>query len=109
MPSLRPLDGAETPTLFRPRHDDRWPVGRRGGSAERGVDLLQVVSVDFERLPSERAGPLRVWAGLLPDHRRPALAQAVHVDHDDEVVQAEVGRVLERFPYRAFGHFAVTA
>ena len=51
VPSLRPLDGAETSTLFRPRHDDRRPVGRRGGSAERGVDLLQVVSVDFERLP----------------------------------------------------------
>src|SRR5207342_2461924 len=73
------------------------------------VYLLEVVSVDFDRAPSERAGPLGVDLQIPTNHRLAALPQPVHVEDRSQVVELVVGGVLVRLPHRSLGHLAVSA
>ena len=78
-------------------------------SAYARVDRLHVVAVDLDRMPAEGLGPLRVRVEIPAVHRLAALAEPVHVDDRDQVVELLVPGVLERLPHRALGHLAVAA
>src|SRR5581483_6482450 len=79
------------------------------GLRVRGVDLLDVVAVDLDRVPAEGASALDVAAQVPPVHGLAALSEPVHVENGGQVVEAVVAGVLERLPDRALGRLAVAA
>ena len=83
------------------RDVDRLGVG--------AVDRLDVVAVDLDRVAAEGARAVGVGVEIPAVHRLAALAEPVHVEDRDEVVELEVRRVLERLPLRALGDLAVAA
>ena len=91
------------------RHDHGRHACRLESLGVRGVDRLHVVTVDLDRLPAESLGSLRVRVEIPAVHRLAALAEPVHVDDRDQVVELLVPGVLERLPHRALGHLAVAA
>ena len=58
-------------------------------------------------VPAEGAGAGGVGGAVPAEVGLAALAQAVHVEDADQVVELVVGRLVERLPDRAFGHLAV--
>ena len=109
MPAVLVLDGLHALALDRPRHDDGRAAGNLCRLPERAIDLLDVVAVDFDRVPAESACPFDVHAGVPSDHRLASLSQAVDVDDRGQVVEPVVPRVLEGFPHRAFRRLTVAA
>ena len=109
VPALVVLDRGHALALQRSREDRRRLAGLRLGLRVRAVDLLDVVAVDLDRVPAERAGPLGEDGRVPADHRLAALAEPVDVDDRGEVVERVVRGVLERLPDRALGHLAVAA
>ena len=103
------LDGRDALALDRASDDDCGSSRRCDRLRERAVDLLDVVTVDRDRVPAERASAGDVDVEIPADHRLAALAQPVDVEDRGQVVELVVGRVLERLPHRAFGHLAVAA
>ena len=82
---------------------------RRLGLAVGGVDLLDVVAVDLDRVPAERAQAVRVRGQIPAVHGLAPLAEPVDVDDRGQVVELVEGGVLGRLPHRALGHLAVPA
>ena len=103
------LDLLDALALERVRDDH----GRLTVGVERllvcAVDLLEVMSLDLDRLPAEGLCPLRVRVEIPAVHRLAALAEPVHVDDRGQVLELVEGGVLERLPHRALGHLAVAA
>ena len=95
--------------LHRSRDDRGRPSRRRLGLAVGGVDRLDVVAVDLDRMPAERLEPARVRGEVPAVHRLATLAEPVDVDDRGEVVELVEGRVLRRLPHRPLGHLAVAA
>ncbi len=95
--------------LHRARDENRGLSRRRDGPTERGVDRVEVVAVERDRIPPERLGARDVRVEVPSDHRLATLAEPVDVDDRREVVELEVRSVLERLPHRALGHLAVAA
>ena len=90
--------------------DDRGrTTGGRLRLAVGRVDLLDVVPVDLDRVPAERAEALGVRGEIPAVHRLAALAEPVHVDDRGQVVELVEGGVLGRLPHRSLGHLAVAA
>ena len=85
------LDRAHALALDRARDDrDRLPVaGQR--LLVGAVDLVEVVAVDLDRPPAERLRPPHIRGGVPAEHRLAALAEPVHVDDRDQVVEASRG------------------
>src|SRR5437762_13648148 len=79
-------------------------VGRFGVGA---VDRVAVVAVDLDRVAAERPRAVRVRVEIPAVHRLAALAEPVHVEDRDEVVELVEGGMLEGLPLRAFGDLAV--
>ena len=109
MPAVLVLDLRVALALDRARDDRRRPAGRRLGLAVRGVDCLDVVAVDLDRVPAERLEPLRVRVEVPAVHRLAALTEAVDVDDRGEVVELVEGGVLGCLPHRPLRHLAVAA
>ena len=65
------------------------------------------MSVNHEGLPAERRDPSLVRGQIPAVHRLAALAQAVHIEDTQQVIQFVMRGDLHRFPLRAFRHFAV--
>ena len=61
------------------------------GLAVGGVDCLDVVAVDLDRVPAERLEPARVRGEVPAVHRLAALAEPVDVDDRGEVVELVEG------------------
>ena len=90
--------------------DDRRRLALGGlGLGVGGLDLVDVVAVDLDRVPAEGADALGVAGQVPAEHRLAGLAQAVDVDDRDDVVQALPAGVLEGLPHRALGHLGVAA
>jgi hypothetical protein len=89
-----------------PRHDHRWPVVFRSGAVGT-VDRDDVVSVDRERVPSERLGPGDEDIRVPSVHRRPSLSQPVEVYHAGQVGDLAMRRRLHRLPDRSLGRLRV--
>ena len=66
------------------------------------------MAVDLDCLPPEGTCTSRVGRGIPAQVGRSPLAQAIHVENGDYVVQLVVAGLVERFPDGALGHFAVT-
>ena len=109
VPARLVLDRLDPLALDRARDDDRRFAGRRGRIAVGGVDLLDVVAVDLDRVPAEGTSALQIPLEVPAVHRLAALAEAVDVEDRGQVVQLVVPGVLERLPDRALGGLAVTA
>src|SRR5207247_1025670 len=77
------------------------------GAAERGGHLLHVVPVDDVHAPAERGEAALVGLEVVAEHRRPRLAERVHVDDRHEVLDLLVARHLRGLPHRALRHLAV--
>ena len=103
------LDRLHALALDRLGHDHGRRARRLEGLGVRGVDRLHVVAVDLDRMPAEGLRPLRVRVEIPAVHRLAALAEPVHVDDRDQVVELLVPGMLERLPHRALGHLAVAA
>ena len=102
-------DRLDTVALLGLRDDHRRLAGDLDGTGEGAVDGGDVVAVDLDRLPAERLGAAAVRVEIPAVHRLARLAEPVHVDDRDQVVEAvEAGR-LERLPHRPLGHLGVTA
>jgi hypothetical protein len=65
------------------------------------------VAVDFNGVPAKRFGARRINFGVMFQHGRAALSQAVHVDDGDDIIQLVVIGDGHSFPHAAFSHFAV--
>src|SRR5580765_4150184 len=109
VPAFLVLDGLDALALDRAGDDHRRPSLRLLGLLVRAVDLLDLVTVDLDRVPAERACPFDVDAGVPADHRLAALTQPVDVDDRGQIVELVVRRMLERLPHRALGHLTVSA
>ena len=107
VPPVLVLDLLRALALDRPRDDHDGLPGELERLRVRAVDRLDVVAVDLDRVPAERARPVRVRVEVPAVHRLAALAEPVDVDDRDEVVQLVVGGVLECLPLRALGDLAV--
>ena len=107
--ALEILDLAGSLSLLGPGHDDGRAAFHVRRLRERTVDLLDVVTVDLDRVPAEGASTLGVGVEIPAVHRLARLAEAVHVDDRREVVEPVVSRVLERLPDRPLRHLAVAA
>ena len=103
------LDGCHALALDRASDDDGRRSRRRERLGECAVDLLDVVAVDRDCVPAERAGTRDVDVEIPADHRLAPLSQAVDVEDRGQVVELVVGRVLECLPHRALCHLAVAA
>ena len=66
VPAVLVLDGLDALALDRARHDHRRAAGRLCRFLVRAIDLLDVVSVDLDRVPAERARALDVHAVFQP-------------------------------------------
>src|SRR6185312_9143359 len=77
VPAVLVLDLRVALALDRARDDRRRPAGRRLGLTVRGVDCLDVVAVDLDRVPAERLEPPRVRVEIPAVHRLAALSEAV--------------------------------
>src|SRR5207245_1286539 len=91
--SLSPSRTSASPLALHRARDDR---GRRAaaarGAAERGGHLLHVVPVDDVHAPAERGEAALVGLEVVAEHRRPRLAERVHVDDRHEVLDLLVAR-----------------
>ena len=96
-----PLIVRATIAVGRPVVDGCLAVG--------GVDRVDVVPVDLERLPAERLEAAGVRGEIPAVHRLAPLAEPVHVDDRREVVELVERGVLRGLPHRALGHLAVPA
>ena len=65
------------------------------------------MSVNDERLPTERFPAYAVRVHVVFEHGGLALAQPVHVDGRAKVAESFVGRHCRGFPNRSLGRFAV--
>ncbi len=104
VPALLVLHGCDALSLQGGGEDRGRPVVSRGCFRVGAVDLLDVVTVDLDRMPSERARAAREHIGAAPGHRLAPLAEPVHVDDRRQVGEPVVRSVLERLPHRPFGH-----
>ena len=102
------LDLLDALALDRVTDHDGRPPGREC-FAVRTIDCLDIVALDFDRMPAERAGAVRVRVEIPAVHRLTALAEAIDVDDRDQVVEAVERRVLERLPLGALRDLAVAA
>ena len=109
VPAVLVLDRLDTLALDRARDDHRRPALRLLGLRVRALDLLDVVTVDLDRVPAEGPRALDVHLGVPADHRLAALAEPVDVDDRGQVVELVVRRVLEGLPHRALRHLTVAA
>ena len=109
VPAVLVLDGLDALALDRAGHDHRRAACRLRRFLVRAVDLLDVVSVDLDRIPAEGSRALDIDARVPADHGLAALAEPVHVDDRSEVVELVVRRVLVGLPDRALRHLAVAA
>src|SRR5581483_6736874 len=107
VPAFLVLDRLDALALDRPGDDHGRPAAGRRRLRVRGVDLLDVVTVDLDRVPAEGAGALDVAAQVPAVHRFATLPEPVHVENGGQVVEAVVAGVLERLPDRALGRLAV--
>ena len=109
MPARLVLDRLDALALQGASDDHRRRALLGDGLAVGPVDRVDVVAVDLDRVPAE--GPRAVGVGVeIPAvHRLAALAEPVHVDDRDQVVEPVESGVLEGLPHRALGHLAVAA
>ena len=87
--------------------DERRLIRLRQRLAVGVVDLAQVVAVDLDGMPAERPGAGGVGVAVPAEHRLAALAEPVHIENANQVVELIVSGKLQRLPDRAFGHLAI--
>ena len=109
VPAVLVLDRLDALALDRARHDHRRAACRLSRFLVGAIDLLDVVSVDLDRIPAEGPRALDIDARVPADHGLPALAQPVHVDDGGQIVELVVRRMLVRLPHRSLRHLAVAA
>src|SRR5439155_14531320 len=80
VPAVLVLDRLDALALDRARDDDGRLTRRRRRLRIGGVDLLDVVAVDLDRMPAERRRALHVALEVPAVHRLAALAEAGDVD-----------------------------
>ena len=107
-PSLFSIFEKPLPLIVFATIDGRL-AGRALGLLVGGVDLLDVVAVDLDRVPAEGAEAVGVGGEVPAVHRLAALAEPVDVDDRRQVVELVERGVLGRLPHRALGHLAVAA
>ena len=103
------LDRLDALALLGAGQDHGGLAGGGHGLGEGGVDGVDVVAVELDDVPAEGGELGLVGLHVPPVAGGPALAEAVHVDDGDEVVELLVGRGRGRLPHRALGHLRVTA
>jgi hypothetical protein len=109
METVAVLDLGDTAPLHGSRDDHRGLPARPHRIRERGIDRLDVVAVDRDRAPAERAGALDIDIEVPPDHRLATLPEPVDVENRDQVVELVVAGVLVCLPHGSLGHLAVPA
>jgi len=87
--------------------DDRGLVGLRGRFGERAVTGFQIVPVDLDDVAPEGAEPLGINGAVPAQIGLTALAQPVHVQNRDQVVELVVGGLVAGLPDGPLGHLAV--
>src|SRR5690606_13422970 len=65
--------------------------------------------IDLDGAPAESLGAGSVGIAIPAEHRGAALAEAIHVEDSDQVVELIEAAANERLPDRAIRHLAVTA
>src|SRR5579885_3003286 len=71
------------------------------------LNLIEVMAVNFNGMPAERAGACSVGVAIPAEHRLAALAEAVHNEDAYEVAQLIVSCKLQRLIDRTFGHLTI--
>ena len=71
------------------------------------IDGVEIVAVQLDGVPAEGAGAGGVGGAVPAEVRLAALAETVHVEDADQVVELVVRRLVERLPDGALGHLAV--
>jgi hypothetical protein len=89
------LDGPDALALLGAGEDRGRPSARGFRLRVRGLDRIDVVAVDLDRVPAERVQARGVAVEVPAQHRLAGLAEPVDVDDRDEVVQVLPGGVLE--------------
>jgi hypothetical protein len=108
MPAGQPLDAREALALHRLREDHARRAPAAGRAPQRRRDLRHVMPVDDQRAPAKGGEATLVGAHVVVEHGRPRLAETVHVDDADQVIDLRVGGQLGGFPHRALGDLAIT-
>ena len=107
VPAVLPLDKRDALALDGAGEDHRRLSLDLARLVERVENRRQVVAVDDDRVPAERApAALELLHVMLP-HRRPALAEPVDVGEAAEAVEPVHRRDVGRFPHRPFRRLAV--
>ena len=107
MPAVAALDQRHTLALEGPREDDGRAAVRVPRFGQRIQQLAEIVSVDHDGVPAEGAPAPRVRVHVVAPLGRPALAEAVDVGDDAQVVEVEIRPGLRRFPHRSLRRLAV--
>jgi len=107
VPAVVTLDEGDPLALERARQDHRRASGRPGSLVERIEQGSEVMTVHDDRVPAERAPPLRIGLHVVTPLRRPALTKRIDVGDGAQIVEREPCGGLRRLPDRALGRFAV--
>ena len=107
VPVVLALGDGNALALHRPRHDHRRLALDGARLGERIEHLVQVVAVDGDGVPAERAPAAGELVEVVLPHRRAALTETVHVGDGAEVIEAVLRGHCRRFPDRAFSRFTV--
>ena len=108
MPALASFHERHALALDRARENHRGPAPRPARVVERVENRRHIVAVDHDGVPAERTPPSFELLHVVRPHRRPALTECVDVGHAAQVVEAQRGRRVRRFPDRSFRRLAVT-
>ena len=98
MPAILIFDERNTFALQRSRENDSWFFFCLLGIVKRAEQLADVVSIDDQRVPSERRPALLVDIHVMLKHRGLALAEAIHINDGAEVVYFVVDSNFSCFP-----------
>ena len=94
-------------SFFRPGHQAGRLLFLGQGLPVGPVNGVQVVAVQLDGVPAEGPCPRSISGTVPAEIRLAALAQAIHVDNGDQVMEFIIRGLVEGFPDRTFGHLAI--
>jgi hypothetical protein len=109
VPAFSVLDRLHSLAFDRARDDHSRAPAYRDRLLVHAVNGFDVVTVNLDRCPVERFGAANVGGEIPAVHCFAALAEPIHVEDRDQVVEFVEGAVFERLPHIALGYLAVSA
>ena len=101
------INRTDSKTLVRSSNDRGGLVALFLRPVKRGIDLTDVVAVDGQGRPAESCETVDVGLRVPAVTGLAALAEAIDVHHERQVVEFGKAGLFDRLPHRALSHLAI--